>query len=96
MKQLLILPGDGIGPEIMAQAVKVLTVARDKFNLPLHWDEGLVGGAAIDCCRHSVTRADPSPGPRRRCDPAWCCGWSQVGEPAYGPAPRKGAVGVTQ
>lgn len=48
MKQLLILPGDGIGPEIMAQAVKVLTVARDKFNLPLHWDEGLVGGAAID------------------------------------------------
>ena len=32
-KQILILPGDGIGPEIMAEAVKVLEVANSKFNL---------------------------------------------------------------
>ncbi|MDU7559501.1 MAG: isocitrate/isopropylmalate family dehydrogenase, partial [Pseudomonas sp.] len=32
-KQILILPGDGIGPEIMAQAVKVLELANDKFQL---------------------------------------------------------------
>ena len=32
-KQILILPGDGIGPEIMAEAVKVLELANDKFQL---------------------------------------------------------------
>ena len=32
-KQILILPGDGIGPEIMAEAVKVLELANDKYSL---------------------------------------------------------------
>ena len=32
-KQILILPGDGIGPEIMAEAVKVLELANEKFQL---------------------------------------------------------------
>lgn len=31
-KQILVLPGDGIGPEIMAEAVKVLEVANDRFR----------------------------------------------------------------
>lgn len=31
-KQILILPGDGIGPEIMAEAVKVLELANDKYG----------------------------------------------------------------
>ncbi|WP_253186361.1 isocitrate/isopropylmalate family dehydrogenase, partial [Pseudomonas aeruginosa] len=32
-KQILVLPGDGIGPEIMAEAVKVLELANDRFQL---------------------------------------------------------------
>ncbi|MEB0255786.1 isocitrate/isopropylmalate family dehydrogenase, partial [Pseudomonas sp. 5S2] len=32
-KQILILPGDGICPEIMAEAVKVLELANSKYNL---------------------------------------------------------------
>ena len=32
-KQILVLPGDGIGPEIMAEAVKVLQLGNDKFQL---------------------------------------------------------------
>ncbi|ABC29238.1 3-isopropylmalate dehydrogenase [Hahella chejuensis KCTC 2396] len=47
-KQVLILPGDGIGPEIVAQARNVLDVVNNKFSLGLTFTEGLVGGAAID------------------------------------------------
>lgn len=47
-KQILVLPGDGIGPEIIAEAVKVLLVLRDERGLQVDIDEALVGGAAID------------------------------------------------
>lgn len=47
-KKILVLPGDGIGPEITAEAVKVLEVCRDQFGLDVSWEEGLVGGAGYD------------------------------------------------
>lgn len=47
-KQVLILPGDGIGPEIVAEAKKVLDVVNAQFSLGLQFDEGLLGGSAID------------------------------------------------
>jgi 3-isopropylmalate dehydrogenase len=47
-KNILILPGDGIGPEIVAEAVKVLATLRDDYALDIDLDEALVGGAAID------------------------------------------------
>lgn len=47
-KQILILPGDGIGPEIVTEAVKVLAMLRDRYGLDITMDEALVGGAAID------------------------------------------------
>jgi len=47
-KNILILPGDGIGPEIVTEAVKVLAALRDGFGLDIEMDEALVGGAAID------------------------------------------------
>jgi len=47
-KQILVLPGDGIGPEIVAEAVKVLARVKEKFNLDLEWSEALLGGCAID------------------------------------------------
>ncbi|ODC02066.1 3-isopropylmalate dehydrogenase [Candidatus Thiodiazotropha endoloripes] len=47
-KQILILPGDGIGPEIVTEAVKVLAALRDRFGFDVEMDEALVGGAAID------------------------------------------------
>ena len=50
IKQILVLPGDGIGPEIVAEAVGVLEVLRRDQGLNLDISEGLVGGAAIDLC----------------------------------------------
>lgn len=47
-KNILIIPGDGIGPEIMAQAVNVLNRVNEKFNLGIKLDNALLGGAAID------------------------------------------------
>lgn len=47
-QQILILPGDGIGPEIIAQAERVLADVRDRFGLDLSWQSAWVGGAAID------------------------------------------------
>lgn len=47
-QKVLILPGDGIGPEIIAQAERVLTTVADKDGLNLELDHALVGGCAID------------------------------------------------
>lgn len=46
--KILVLPGDGIGPEIVSEAVKVLTTMRDRFGLNIELEQGLVGGAAFD------------------------------------------------
>lgn len=47
-KTLAILSGDGIGPEVMAEAIKVLEVLRDLVSLNIHLEEAPVGGIAID------------------------------------------------
>ena len=45
---LLILPGDGIGPEVMAEVRKIITWIEDKKGVSFDITEDLVGGAAID------------------------------------------------
>ena len=42
------LPGDGIGPEIVTEAVNVLDLVNEKFGLGLQLGQGLLGGCAID------------------------------------------------
>ncbi|BAZ26614.1 3-isopropylmalate dehydrogenase [Kalymmatonema gypsitolerans NIES-4073] len=46
--RITLLPGDGIGPEIMAVAVDVLKVVGKKFDIQFEFTEALIGGAAID------------------------------------------------
>lgn len=55
-KQILVLPGDGIGPEIVAEAVKVLEVANDKYQLGFELSYDELGGAAVD--KYGVPLAD--------------------------------------
>lgn len=45
---IAVLPGDGIGPEIMSQALNVTKVICDKFNHEFSYKEGIVGACAID------------------------------------------------
>ncbi len=46
-QNILLLPGDGIGPEIMAQAVRVLEKLKTD-GLDIAWDTALIGGCAVD------------------------------------------------
>ncbi|WP_136796537.1 MULTISPECIES: 3-isopropylmalate dehydrogenase [Desulfosediminicola] len=48
MKKIAVLPGDGIGPEVMAEAIKVLDAAQKKFSFELSYEFADVGGIAID------------------------------------------------
>lgn len=52
MKQyrIAVLRGDGIGPEIVAQAIRVLNTAAERFGFSVCYEEALLGGAAIDAC----------------------------------------------
>ena len=45
---ICVMPGDGIGPEIVAEAVKVMEAAGKKFGLTFACTEAPIGGAAID------------------------------------------------
>ncbi len=45
---VLILPGDGIGPEIVTEAEKVLIALTEKYGLEISIEQGLIGGSAID------------------------------------------------
>lgn len=47
-KKVLVLPGDNIGPEIVAEAVKVLQKVSDQFGLGIELDYAHLGGAALD------------------------------------------------
>jgi 3-isopropylmalate dehydrogenase len=46
--KIAVLAGDGIGPEIIAQAIKVLKAVGKKFNHTFEFTEGIVGACAID------------------------------------------------
>jgi len=45
---IALLPGDGIGPEVLVEAVKVLDAVAAKYGHQFSYQEGLIGGAAID------------------------------------------------
>lgn len=48
MNRILLLPGDGIGPEIIQESVKLLKLIEQKRNIKFELEEGLIGGIAID------------------------------------------------
>ena len=80
--KIAVLAGDGIGPEITAQAVRVLEVlARD--GLDVQTESALVGGAAVDAT------GDPMPEETLRvCESARAILFGAVGGPAYDKLPR--------
>ncbi len=57
MQRILVLPGDGIGPEIVNEALKVLDRVAELEGLELEIDAGLIGGAAYDAVGHPYPEA---------------------------------------
>jgi isocitrate/isopropylmalate dehydrogenase len=45
---LAVLAGDGVGPEVMAQALNMLQAVGEKFGHSFSFNEGLAGGVVID------------------------------------------------
>jgi 3-isopropylmalate dehydrogenase len=56
MERILVLPGDGIGPEVTREAQRALDAAARKAGLKLAFEDDLIGGAAIDA--HGAPLAD--------------------------------------
>ena len=46
--KITLLPGDGIGPEVVSAAVDVMKVAAEKFNVALSFNEQLIGGCSYE------------------------------------------------
>jgi 3-isopropylmalate dehydrogenase len=93
-KKILILPGDGIGPEIVAEAVRVLAYLRDASGLQIEMEEALVGGAAIDAA--GVPLPDATLEQAREADAVLL---GAVGGPKWEPLPieirpEKGLLGL--
>ncbi len=53
--KITLLPGDGIGPEVVAEAVRVLDVIAGKYQHSFSYQERLMGGCSIDKCGSSLT-----------------------------------------
>ncbi|OSQ32732.1 3-isopropylmalate dehydrogenase [Thalassospira sp. MCCC 1A03138] len=54
-KKVLMLPGDGIGPEVMRQVQRVMDWMAKKRNVNFEITEGLIGGASIDAHNNPLT-----------------------------------------
>ncbi len=54
--KIAVLAGDGIGPEVMEQAIRVLDAVQAKFGFQLQLTEARVGGAAIDTDGHALPK----------------------------------------
>jgi 3-isopropylmalate dehydrogenase len=64
--RILVLPGDGIGPEVIQQAVCVLDALRTRNGFDFELDHGVIGGAAIDA--HGVPLPGTTLGQAERAD----------------------------
>ncbi len=54
---IAVLPGDGVGPEVVAEALKVLKVVGQRFGHEFRLREGLIGGISIDASGEALTAA---------------------------------------
>ncbi len=54
---IAVLPGDGVGPEVVAEALKVLRAVGERFGHEFRFQEGLIGGISIDASGEALTAA---------------------------------------
>jgi len=57
-RKLLLLPGDGIGPEAMAEVRKLIAMMNEELGAGFETEEGLVGGSAYDAHGQAISDAD--------------------------------------
>lgn len=93
-KNVLILPGDGIGPEIVTEAERVLAAVNDAYKLDIQVEHALVGGAAID--EYGVPLPDVTLEKAKACDAVLlgAVGGPKWDSPDMSIRPEKGLLGL--
>ena len=83
MKKIAVLEGDGIGPEVMQEALKILDIISDKTNIKFHYKKGLVGAAAIDAEGHPFPDST-----KKNCKNSDAILFGAIGDPKYDNNPK--------
>lgn len=91
---IVVLKGDGIGPEIVDEALKVLDATGEKYGFKFNYDYQLIGGAAIDATGEPLPQATVD-----ACKNADCVFLGAVGGPKWdvlpgNQRPEKGLLGI--
>jgi 3-isopropylmalate dehydrogenase len=91
---IVLLPGDGIGPEVVAEAVRVLEVVARQHGRTFEFAERLVGGCSID--RHGVALTDETLADCRASDAVLlgAVGGPKWDDPAAGVRPEQGLLAL--
>jgi 3-isopropylmalate dehydrogenase len=76
--RVAVLAGDGIGPEVMAEGLKVVRAVAEKFSIGFEFDHQPVGGAAIDAAGSALPGAT-----LRACEAADAILFGSVGGPKW-------------
>jgi 3-isopropylmalate dehydrogenase len=84
MSNIVLLPGDGIGPEVVGAAARVLEAVAAKFLLEIHTDTKLMGGAALKAGLPALP-----PETLEACRKADAVLLGAVGDPAFDHLPSK-------
>lgn len=93
--RVMTLPGDGVGPEIVAAARRVIDAAGQRFGFTVAYEEGLLGGCAID-----AVGAPMETGLIERCQACDAVLLGAVGGPKWDttdphkPRPEQGLLGI--
>ncbi len=66
-KKLLLLPGDGIGPEAMAEVEKIIAFMNEAMGAGFETERGLVGGSAYDAHGQAISEDDMAKAHGGRC-----------------------------
>lgn len=88
-KHIVLLPGDGIGPEVVAQALKVLRAVEKRFGLSFSTEEALMGGCAIDATGEPLPEAT-----LEACKKADAVLLGAVGGPKWDNLPKRPEAGL--
>jgi len=91
-KTIAVLPGDGIGPEVVREGVKVLRAIEKKYNHEFILKECLIGGAAYDSTGHPFPKET-----QENCDKSDAIFFGAIGGPKWEKlppelTPEKGAI----
>ena len=65
--KLLLLPGDGIGPEVMGEVKRLIDWLNAQGIAHFETEQGLVGGSAYDATSLSISEGDMAQGDGGRC-----------------------------